>query len=515
MGFENVPIKDIPTPALIDKLGAGWLRFQSGLPQELVHRWQARFDTGGDVKEVGDNTLLFDTDLSRISLRGMHSVLCLMLGDGPEVVHAAREFWHKGSARRGIPFILGLSEEALRVARAAFPSQRCLVLSAAELKKLLKAEDPYAHLKQMLWKEIPKRRLNPYNQLVPAEGGIFFGRRTELQRIREQDEVCVAIAGPGRIGKTSLVRRYRHDLIRSRDPRVAQCFYVDFYDCHDTTDDGVARFLAMAVDPSSRSARMTPRDLVRFLRYHRGRCGRPLELILDEVDTVCLGDAFRSLGIGARLGLCRLVLCGRGVLLKTILSGGSPLECRLELMQLEPLDRKSAAELLLRPLSDLGFDLVGVETLADRILRLTGRLPHLIQFCGRQLVESAIKKELGRLSQDDIEELEGDFVVAQYFIKPLRDIDDPVSRLVGLWMLKNGHGELTVLDAQGIATQSGIALDHNRALEICNDLVINNVLAWDGGHFRIANEGLYLYAKRMGFLDAALRDAQEEARSSS
>src|SRR5258708_3862555 len=127
----------------------------------------------------------------------------------------------------------------------------------------------------------------------------------------------------------------------------------------------------MKIAPSSKSNKMTTDGLLKFLIY-QSKDG-PLDLLLDEVDLVCETDAFKALGIAARADHCRLVLCGKEVLLRMALSEKFLLGCRLTLTQLEPLDEKAATELILRPLTDLGFKIAEQAKVMEGVLRLTGR----------------------------------------------------------------------------------------------------------------------------------------------
>jgi hypothetical protein len=215
---------------------------------------------------------------------------------------------------------------------------------------------------------------------------------------------------------------------------------------------------------------------------------------------VCNTEAFRFLGAAARDGHCRLVLCGRGLLFKSILHSKSPLECRVDLVQLEPLKEEPAKQLILKPLDDLGFRVIERERFVNRLLRLTGQLPHLIQFCGQKIVDYLLEQQTSTVSEELVNKLEGDFVSAQYFMKPLNDLEDSVARRVGLALLNENAREFQVAFIQDLANRAGISIDPSRALEIGNDLVISNVLSWNNGSFRIANEGLLFYARRFGYL---------------
>ncbi|MCI0659592.1 MAG: hypothetical protein L0220_00810, partial [Acidobacteria bacterium] len=284
-------------------------------------------------------------------------------------------------------------------------------------------------------------------------------------------------------------------------------------DCNDSSDDGIARFIAMHIAPSSRSDRVTNDDLVQFLRRQYSLHHGSLELLLDEVDLVCASRAFKSLAKAARQNICRLVLCGRSNLLKIALSPDSLLECRVELLRLQSLDHDSARELLICPLSDLGFSLDQPDRIIERLFRLTGRMPHLLQFYGKKLANLAIEEGTDIITQEHLDTLRWDFETAQYFISPLGDLTDLESHLVALSLLKDGRQVFSVPLVREIAAKYELHLSYARIGEICNDLVINNILAWDEGAFRLANESLPYYARQMKLLDGQLKDAYDRIRS--
>jgi hypothetical protein len=509
--------KEASKSNLIEVLANGWDPSYYRLVQELVMRWKNKFNTNTEIKYIGENELHFVTDLSDIRLRGMGEVECLLIGgDNPSIAHAVQKFWKEEKIPGRLPFVLTLSKLAYEQVQAVLPHERCLVLSAEQVQELLNATEPRQFLKRYIWQQIPKHRLIPYTILLPVEGAMFFGRHNDLDRLRNQEDVSFAIAGPSRIGKTSLVKQYKREMSREDNPQNPCRFYINLYDCKDKTPDGVARHIAMEVGPSSRSDKVTSDSLVHFLRYKRAMLDRPLDLLVDEVDEVCQGETFKALGAAARQGFCRLVLCGRGVLLKMALSTQSPLGCRLELIRLEPLDDKSARNLLLEPLADLGFSVDNPDRLVEHVFRLTGKLPHLLQFYGMKLANLATEEKTDTISMMHVDTLRWDFETAQYFTSPLlQDLADTETRLIALLLLKSGEQELKISLVRDIAAQQGLYLDHARTVDICNDLVINNVLAWHNGSFRIANEALAYYAHEMGYLDGALEEARRVAKSHS
>lgn len=511
MNFQDIPPKEIPTTVLIDRLTEGWRISHAGLPQELVSRWGAALQAQVDVKLAGDNMLTFVSHLDHICLRAMRDVPCWVASGSADLNGEIDEFQHKFKSKDQVAFVLALSGKAYEQVQARVSDKHCVRLTADDVKRLLKSGNPVQLLKEFMWKQLQKGALLPYNINIPAEGGMFFGREGEVSRLTEETQTSFAIAGPGRIGKTSLLRRYKEQSLRSHTQHSDTRFFINLYR---ETPASTARHLAMNIDPSSRSDRVTADGLINFMRYQRVRHGAPLELLLDEVDGVCHSEAFRSLAEAAKMGLCRLLMCGRGQLLKEMLSPNSPLEGRVELIRIEPLDVEAARGLILKPLKDLGFKIDRPEQLADQILSLTGRLPHSIQNLCKGLALSAIAANSEYITLDHLKKVKGDFLTAQFFIKPLLDLkEEPRTCLIGLRLVAGEERSFTIRDVQEIARQEEVELPLNAALEICNDLVINNVLAWNSGAYTLANEGLPFFAQQIGYLDGALAEARKAVKS--
>ncbi|MCI0338378.1 MAG: hypothetical protein L0226_12415 [Acidobacteria bacterium] len=500
--------------ALLNRLSDGWEPDHYGLAKEFIQRLKEHLRAEGEIKEINRDAIRFNLDLSGIHLRGMEDVVCLLLGgDGSSTYGAARQFLTEVNTVGRLVCLLPLTFPAYEAAKSALGQSRCLLLNPDRIREWMDSNLARDYFKHLLWRQVSRRQLVPYSILLPVQGNMFFGRRGEIERLRDEPDVSFAIAGPGRLGKTSLVLEYQRQLVHERDPRATRKFYINFFDCNDSSDDGIARFIAMHIAPSSRSDRVTNDDLVQFLRRQYSLHHGSLELLLDEVDLVCASRAFKSLAKAARQNICRLVLCGRSNLLKIALSPDSLLECRVELLRLQSLDHDSARELLICPLSDLGFSLDQPDRIIERLFRLTGRMPHLLQFYGKKLANLAIEEGTDIITQEHLDTLRWDFETAQYFISPLGDLTDLESHLVALSLLKDGRQVFSVPLVREIAAKYELHLSYARIGEICNDLVINNILAWDEGAFRLANESLPYYARQMKLLDGQLKDAYDRIRS--
>lgn len=506
-------VKELHTNVMMERLAEGWDTSHAGLAQEFVQRWAGALCTEAEVNEVGENTAQFFLDLSDVRLRTMHEVPCMLVSGSANLDQPLRAFWNKFNSSNHLPFILALSDAAHAEAVRTLKSDRRLLLSAAQVRQMLRAAPAQNLLKQIITRQIPRRTLNPYDLLGPAEGGMFFGREPELSRLRDEDMTSFAIAGPGRIGKTSLAMRYRKEMLRTAPQRATRMIFHSMYEPNPLPSK-TARTIAMCIENSSRSDRMVAGDLLNFLRYQKNRYGGTLELLLDEVDEVCQGETFKVLGEAARSKLCRLILCGKGVLLKMMLSSKSPLDCRLSLIPLEPLDENSARDLLIKPLTDLGFTLVNPERLAGEVSELTGRISNLVQLFGDQLAIKAIEGKTDTITTETLESLKADFYIAQTFMKAFNDLDDPEARLVALSLLNAEVEEVSVAEVQAVARSEGIRMDLKRANDVCIDLLINSVLTWKNGEYCIASKGLSFYARKGGYLGSALQDARDKLKGS-
>ncbi len=489
---------------LLDHLISGWRSEQPGSVKEFLQIWKERLNVVVQIKDIGKNQVQFTSEWSDIRLRGLSHVPCLLTTcKDPSVI---REFWRQHAGLGKIPFVLAISEDAQRHAAAVITDSRGLLLSGPETIQLLTDSNPRENLIRHIRRQIPRQRLNPFDFLKPAEGCMFFGRRNELNRLRYEDSTSFAIVGPGKAGKSSLMKYYQQQMLRLKDPRSSYRHYIDFYDCPDLTPDGVARFLAMKIDSSRQSNRVQAKGLVDFLKYQAYRNDVALDLLLDEVDEVCSGSAFKLLGEAAKLGYCRLVLCGKASLLNLMLDEQSPLRGRVELLKLEPLEPADARLLLLEPFKDLGYEIEDPEMLVDRVFRYTGRFPHLLQLFGKRLAALMSEQGANLITVKDIETLKWDFTIAHIFTEPLRNLSNPEAIKLGLILLQDGRQEFSIGMIQEITRTEFVDFGHRELTKLCNELVINNVIAWNGWKYRIANEALYDYVKNLGLLEQLCKE---------
>lgn len=449
----------------------------------------------------------YTVDLTKLHFRGMGDrVPGLLLGGTPaEALHRAKAFYLNQS--RFVPTILCASQLIFDTLRAEIPDGSVLLLSPELITENACGEsshgDPLEKLRKLLRQRIGVTRLNPFNTQRPAEGNMLFGREHELQVLRDNPDTSFAIAGPGHIGKTSMLLGYRNDLRRRGDPRCTRVHLVDFYDCPGPMS--LAHHIAFRLDNTKTGFRIRhASDLLRLLKTMRSVAGGPLELLLDEVDPYCESPEFQILGEASRRGLVRMILCGRKRLFGMMTRRDSALSSRLEFLRPTPLHKRDTFGLLRRPLNDLGFGIANEANFIETIYRRTGGLPHLIQHYGRHLVSIAHRRDETTIEEEHLEELEESYDNTRYFMNPVQELCGDQSRLLARHLLGlQGRPELTVAEITRIAARAGLVLTHKEIVDLCDDLFIQNILVWHEGRFQVANEALKMAARRMGFLEAS------------
>ncbi|MDX2042770.1 MAG: hypothetical protein SF097_16240 [Acidobacteriota bacterium] len=504
-------IKGINNTELLQLLAKGWPPEQAGIATEFAARWQFCLRSSGKIEAPEQNALRFNLHLNGLRLHGAENVACLAIGGSGENANnigvLVKNFWYKTNSTDRLVFVLACSDDAYEQAVAALPQVRCLRLRPEQILSVLQSCEPLSRLKYLLREQYSPHQLLPYNITMPVKENMFFGRENELDRLINEPSNSFAIVGAGRLGKTSLALEFHRRLLRENDSRATRKFHIDFFDCIEQTSDGVARFLAKEIDPSKRSSEMTVHDLAFFLRFQANKLGGPVEMFLDEVDRVCHLQAFDILTMSARRGICRFVMCGRAMLLRILMTENSPLNKRVEMIRLLPLDEGAAGKLILEPMEDLGFDIINQEKLLQQVFHWTGRLPHLLQFYGTRLVNLALASGAKVIVPELVDKVRSAFETVQLFAEQLEKLSDATTRIMAEHLLTDGRRHFTLPGVQEIGRQRGINLNNAQTLEICNDLVISNVLMWHEDAYYIANQSLVHYARKMRFLDNQPKNA--------
>jgi hypothetical protein len=489
--------------AAISHIGERWNDIQANA---LIRQLSERLGCSmlpAEAAPTDDALVRFTLDLSHLHLHGLDErTTCALLGEAEGATLAALDAFALDAAKSiGFPFVFCLTADSYAKAHRIMTRQPSMVLGPEDLAALIDSSHPLKTLLTHVREQIDRLALSAYNILRPADS-LFFGREREQARLFEDLNASYAIAGPGRIGKSSLLKRHARNIRRSRDPRSTRLFEIDFMPLGRPDDDEVAQYIAMRISGNSRSYRTTTSGLTRFLRHCRAEFGGPLELLLDETDLVCEGEAFRQLGWAAKEGYVRLVLCGRQRLFEFSTSEASQLGHRLTPMLLTPLADAEAQLLIRLPLDALGVSIPHDSDLIRHITDQTGRLPHLLQFYCKSLVELTVDHQSHQITAELVEELEsqGEFFMA--FLGPLEELGSGESFSLAAALLRDGRDRFELAQVRDILIRLG-RRDHDpiSARRACDALVIHNILVWDQGGYRVANHAIRRFAKQAGLLD--------------
>jgi hypothetical protein len=363
---------------------------------------------------------------------------------------------------------------------------------------LLAATSPRRRLTEQLAARLGRTFMSVYDISKPATVA-FFGRARELSRLTEDVGTSYAVTGPGRIGKTSLLKRYAEAFRRRSDHRATPLVMIDCIELPLDDPNAVARRIATRIHPSPRSQRVTAHDLLGFLRETKP-AGAPVELLIDEADAFCFTEPFRQLGQAAREGYVRLIVCGRKGVHDYAVREDSPLAHRLEMIRLGPLQEAEARDLIHLPMADLGFEVEpGV---VRRLLDQTGRLPHLIQYYCKHLVDQLSgRRGEARVTLALIGDLETEYEFLENLLGPLFDLRDRRAYDVALGLLqKKGTEHFRLADVEEVAAGLGHPLEPRAAKDLCDELVVQNILMWDKTAYRLSSQALRMSAERSGLL---------------
>jgi len=500
--------------SILSRAALGWNADQPDIPLAVINRLREKLRAEMEVIDSGHNHATVVASFSSVRLRGANDVACFLItGEEKEAEAAARQFWRSVGGPEQLVLVLALSEDAARSAASALPADFFCVFGPSDLASLLDSSDPLALLKNKLREQVPWRRLMPFITKHAVHGNMFYGRRNEIQRLIDEDTENFAIAGQGRIGKSSLVAEYVQRLRKKRDPRVEAYAFCDFYTCQPKSETAIVQFLGKAIGGvTSQSVNLTLEGLEPFLRRRAHQIGRPLDLLLEEVDMVCDSQTFKVLAhISKRAHgpIARLVLLGRGELLRAAYDEYSPLGKHVQLMRLEPLDEESARRLLIEPLADMGVGFSDEQLVLAMILRLTGRLPQLLQYFGAKLAKLALEQGCRTISQRHVEIVRLDMETVRMFTSPLEDIKDPLAEMVALLLLERGIHRVDEYVVMDVVRSTDIQVQEPRSRKICDDLLLANFLSWTKTGLHIANEAMGLRVRETDYLVPAMDRARK------
>jgi len=274
--------------------------------------------------------------------------------------------------------------------------------------------------------------LSPYVVKGPVPEKMFFGREKEIKTVSQgvqRDDY--AIVGGRRISKTSILQRVNRLL--NDDPRY-RALYIDCEAKFDYADlfQALEEECGEALDGSDP---LGFRGLVTNLK--RQSPGRQVVFVLDEMDELLAFDArskppgqlFKTFRALSHEGLCHFVFSGSRTLYRHLHNPQSPFFNFCEDVALKPLEERSIAEIVSKPMHQLGIELPEEEALIDRIIDLSSSHPNIAQWLCDRLLRTGCAH---RITLNDLEKVSADPEFCRHYVETAWSDATPLERLISL-----------------------------------------------------------------------------------
>jgi hypothetical protein len=267
-----------------------------------------------------------------------------------------------------------------------------VVLDRQHLASIIAQNSSQRLIEIILAQGIELSTLSPYIFKGPVPEKMFFGREKEVKTISQTIQSGdYAVVGGRRIGKSSTLLKI-HRLLNN-DPRY-RAIYINCEEKFDYKD----LFEALSDEfnqPLDSSNPLAFRKLATALRKEDP--AKHLVFLMDEIDELLVfdgaaspvGQLFKTFRALSHEGTCRFVFSGSRTLYTHLHNPQSPFFNFCEDMILKPLEKKSVAEIISKPMRQLAIDLPEEEEFIDRVIDLTSCHPNVVQWLCDRLVKMA------------------------------------------------------------------------------------------------------------------------------
>lgn len=331
-------------------------------------------------------------------------------------VEALRSLMEQGGpdSRFGLLLTLGDAPENIQIIDEHLRTllrYDVIVLTQKDLREVLRVRWRLKALVARILEQVDLTVVSPFVTEGPVPSSMFFGREGEIKEIVHRIETSsLALVGPRRIGKTSILQRVLGSLRNQPRPIV-------YLDCQ-SIYDAPSFLLTLAAEyvPSQAQEDLSSpaafRGLLDALRA--GYAGAPVQFILDEVDLVLREDPegaeglFRAFRVAEGEEAAHFLFCGERTLLHKLRDPNSALFNFCHTMRVQFLDPRDAARLIAEPLDQMEVRWEDREGSIQRILEITSSHPNLIQRTCANLVEVLNRERTRRIKGEHLDEVVAD-----------------------------------------------------------------------------------------------------------
>ena len=326
-----------------------------------------------------------------------------------------------------------------------------------EQRLIAQADSPSRLMLDILMRQVPRAQLAPYESSRPVFGSRFFGRDTEINRIKNHPDRSYVVTGLRRVGKTSLLKEVmrRMDEADPVDGKQTRRFYLNCAVID--SEEEFYRALAGGLDPLHQKELM--REVGKATRYRKlmfdrfySLHGGTITIFLDDIDRLLtragdqstLMDVMRSASsdeTAAGHPKVRFILSGFRLAMHTSNSRDSAWDFA-EAIQLGPLMRNDVTRMIVGPLGGLRITIENQAGVVRRIHRETAGLPHNIQLYCRALLELLDSEQRDILTEDDLKYVYESETFQDYILESFRQEMRPEEKAI-VYALIAEPGDLT------------------------------------------------------------------------
>ena len=307
-----------------------------------------------------------------------------------------------------------------------------VVLDRDSLVRIIAGSNSRQLIEVILEQGIDLSSLSPYVVRGPVPEKMFFGREREIKEVSQRVLTAdYSIVGGRRIGKSSILQRVNGLL--NNDHRYWAC-YLDCEEKFEYRD----LFGAMEIEFKAALDDASPLSFRKLVaRLNNQSPTRQVVFLLDEVDELLDYDAhsersgqlFKTFRALSQESACRFVFSGSRTLYQHLHNPKSPFFNFCEDIILKPLGERSIAEIVSKPMRQLGIQLPDEEALIDRIIELSSCHPSIAQWLCDRLIKTAPQR---CITVESLEHIATDPEFCRYFVQTAWSDSTPLERLISL-----------------------------------------------------------------------------------
>lgn len=328
-----------------------------------------------------------------------------------------------------------------------------VVLDRQHLASIIAQNSAQRLVEIILEQGIELSSLSPYVVRGPVPPNMFFGREQEIKEISQAiAQTNYALVGGRRIGKSSILQSL--DRLLNRDPR----FCAHYLNCEDVVDHK-SFYGILSIRFGDRFQDQTPQGFRQFaVGLASSNSAKRSIFLVDEVDALLDFDAaappteqlFKTFRALAHERTCSFVFSGSKTLHHHLHDAKSPFFNFCRDLSLRPLSEKSVAEIVSKPMRQLGIELVDEEALIDRVIGLTSCHPSLVQWLCDRLLRTADQRVI---SVNDLEQVASLEEFSQHFRETAWGDSTPLEKFVSIVV---DQAEFTLQDVFAAAAHYGV-----------------------------------------------------------